>query len=73
MKETILIQQIYPGLGFHKLLELTQAHHKKYCDLSGFDYLAVFDNVFDHDPILGAYAKIKLIKDAQEKGYKNII
>jgi hypothetical protein len=73
MNDTIVIQQVYPGLGFEPLLELTQARHQAYCEKWQMDYKPVFDNVFEHDPQLGSFAKIQLIKQAQEQDYPYII
>jgi len=73
MNNAILIQQAYPGLGFDKILELTRQHHKAYCQTWELDYQCVTDNVFEHDPVLGSWAKIKLIQDALAAGYWEVI
>ena len=73
MKDTILIQQVYPGYGFEGMLTLTEAHHRDYCELYGMDYQAVYDEVFPHDPVIGSYAKIELIQRAMQQGYEYII
>ncbi len=69
MNNAILIQQAYPGLGFDKMLALTEPHHRAYCEKHGIDYQCVYDNVFEHDPVLGSWAKIELIKQALAKEY----
>lgn len=73
MNNTLVIQQVYPSHGFEPLLELTQAHHKAYCDKHHLDYLAVFDEVYPHDSALGAWAKIELIRRALLDGYDHVI
>lgn len=73
MNNAILIQQVYPGLGMEPMLELTGAHHQAYCDRHGIDYQCVIDKVLDHDPNLGAFAKIELIRRAMQAGYEYIV
>ncbi len=73
MNKSILIQQVYPGLGFEPMLRLTQAHHRAYCDLHGIVYQPVFDKVFEHDPLLGSFAKIELIQKTMNNGYNEIV
>ena len=73
MNTAVLIQQVYPGLGFEPLLELTKAHHQAYCDKWNIDYQPIVDNVTEHDPALGAYAKIELIRRAMAQDYAYII
>lgn len=73
MRSTILIQQIYPDTPGVKMLELTQAHHQKYCDKHNIEYLAVYDKVYPHDPLLGSWAKIELIRKALRDGYDHVI
>jgi len=70
---SVLIQQVYPDTEYVQMLELTQAHHKAYCEKHNIEYLAVFDEVFPHDIKLGGYGKIKLIQQAKENGYDSII
>jgi hypothetical protein len=69
----IIIQQVYPERGFEPLLDLTKAHHKAYCQQHNFDYQAEYSDVYEHDPVLGSYAKIELIKRAMLEGYEYVV
>jgi hypothetical protein len=73
MRNAIVIQQAYPDQGFAKLLELTQEHHKQYCEKHKLDYLAVFDYVYEHNTDYGAWAKVELIRKALHDGYDQVI
>jgi hypothetical protein len=71
--KSILIQQVYPDLGFEKMLELTQEHHKDYCERFGIVYQSIVGNPGDIPPEDGSWGKIELIRQAIADGYEQIV
>ena len=71
MNNAVLIQHAYVGV-FEPLMELTKEHHATYCERHNFDYwyeIGEIERPKEH----GAWAKVKLILKALEKGYEFIV
>jgi hypothetical protein len=74
MNDAILIQQVYPGLGYEPMLELTRGRNEKYCERWKMDYQCLIDPVVpEWDAKLGSWAKVELIRRALYKGYNFIV
>lgn len=72
--KTILIQHIHANTPGVRMLELTEARHKDYCNRHGYYYRAVIGNPLpDIPPEAGNWARIKLIKDALDEGFDHVI
>jgi hypothetical protein len=72
MNDSIILQQIYPGLGYSNLIEFTIGQTMRYCQRHNFDYKLDVSNVVDWPPENGGWAKLLLIRDALEK-YKYVV
>ena len=71
---TILIQHIHANTAGVGMLELTEARHKEYCNRHGYYYRPVVGNPLPEiPPEAGNWARIKLIKDALEEGFEQVI
>lgn len=74
MNNAVLIQQAYPGKGFEPMIELTRERNAEYCKRFGFDYEVHIDAVNPEWQIeQGGWAKLLLIRDALQKGYKYVV
>jgi hypothetical protein len=75
MNDAILIQQVYPGLDYEPMLELTRQWNTAYCEKHAFDYWCLIDEVVpEWNPWqTGGWAKIELIRRAALEGYKSIV
>jgi len=74
MKDSLLIQQIYPDTPGVKLLELNKERNQKYCQKHGFDYWYEISNPLPNsDPEAGSWGKIELIRKGLEAGYKHVV
>ena len=73
--KTIVIQRAepMPGFEYDKMLELTRAHHAAYCYQHGYEYDCKIEKSERHDIMNGGWEKIKLILEAMQSGYENII
>lgn len=74
MNNAVLIQQAYPGKGFEPMIELTRERNAEYCKRFSFDYEVHIDAVNPEWKMeQGGWAKLLLIQDALQKGYKYIV
>ena len=74
MNDAIIIQQVYPGMGYEAMLELTKPRNISYCNQWHMDYQVQIDAVVPEWPIsAGGWAKLVLIQRALDKGYKYVI
>ena len=70
MKNAILLQQVYPGLGYDEVMQINEARNIEYCKRHGMDYQCVYLNPLPNsDPVKGSWGKVKLIQDAMTEGY----
>lgn len=75
MNNAILIQQVFPGMGYEEMIELTRARNEAYCQKYSMDYevlIGVMSAKYA-DADKGAWVKIELIHRALFKGYQYII
>jgi hypothetical protein len=70
MNDTILIQQVYPKLGYLPLLTENFTRNAKYCEEHDIDYVVFFSETLD--PIHGGWDKVLHVRDALKK-YKLVI
>jgi len=78
MNDAVLIQQVYPGLGFpgrgEPMIELTRERNENYCKRWKIDYQVHIDPVVkEWEPKYGAWAKVELVRRALDTGYKYVI
>ena len=72
MNNAVIIQHVYPGLGFEKMMELTRTHNVSYCNFHKFDYQThCYANELDVNN--GGWVKIELIRAALKAGYEYIV
>lgn len=74
MNDAVLIQQIYPGRGMERLLDLTEGLHRKYCEQHEFDYQVERQNVVaEWSWEGGAWTKVELLHRALLRGYSFVV
>lgn len=74
MKDTALIQHVYPGLGMEKFLDLVYKRHSIYCDVHSIDYRALITRPrAGLDLNNGHWEMVHLIDDALKQGYKKAV
>jgi hypothetical protein len=75
MNNAILIQQVYKGLDYEPMLELTKQRNQDYCTAHNFDYECLIGTLSDKyaDANKGGWVKIEMIQRALQKGYEYIV
>lgn len=75
MNDAILIQHVYPAEdpSFVSMMELTRIRNEEYCRIWGLDFKAEQWTDPERPAKLGAWAKVKLLRDALRAGYQKII
>lgn len=67
----VLIQQVYPGLGYLPLLKECFERHARYCEKFGIDYQTYLQQMRPEEN--GAWDKVILVQKALQDGYDLVV